>query len=126
MHGSGTVQMMWRTTKTPTALCPGHSCQAWAHAPGWRGPYTWNVSNIFYGQPDAMGTHIEDAHMWASSNSSHHPGSYHAIFHSDVERNAGGVSLPRLCHDSARVSPQGAAGCLRACDIISSVVSSAV
>lgn len=82
----GSVEMMWRTTvmdPKPTA-CPAASCMALATAPSWRGPYNWSRTNIFAGQLAATRTHIEDAHVWLSPKDSANPGSYHAIFHSDV------------------------------------------
>ena len=82
----GSVEMMWRTTEMvpqPTA-CPADSCMALATASSWRGPYHWSRANIFANQSAATHTHIEDAHMWLAPNGSTNPGSYHAIFHSDV------------------------------------------
>ena len=84
------VKMIWRTTnpKPPILPCTGSSCQAWATAPEWRGPYAWNTTSIFEGQPDVIRTHIEDAHLWVAPLSASHPGSFHAIFHSDVEKDS--------------------------------------
>ena len=69
---------------------------AMATAPDWQGPYQWNRTNIFAGQPDANHTHIEDAHIFVKDSSAANPGSYHAIFHSNVERMSKGASCGRL------------------------------
>jgi hypothetical protein len=90
----GSITMMWRTTllePTPSA-CPAKSCMALARAPRWQGPYAWSTSNIFSGQPAANDTHIEDAHLWRAPPTAANPGSYHAIFHSDVEKTCGGAA----------------------------------
>ena len=91
----GSVEMMWRTTSmmpepgTVGKACPGGSCMAMAAAPTWKGPYSWDRSNIFRGQPHANHTHIEDAHLFVKpARGVANPGSYHAIFHSDVEHNS--------------------------------------
>lgn len=96
----GSVEMMWRTTEMdpqPTA-CPADSCMALATASSWRGPYQWSRANIFANQSAATHTHIEDAHMWLAPKGSTNPGSYHAIFHSDVRCSA---------HVSCCCPPQG-------------------
>lgn len=90
----GSIEMMWRTTEMdpkPTA-CPAASCMGLATAPSWRGPYQWSRANIFANQSAATNTHIEDAHVWLAPKGSTNPGSYHAIFHSDVEKNSGGAA----------------------------------
>ena len=61
---------------------------ALAAAPSWRGPYRWSTANIFAGQPAAVHTHIEDAHLWRAAPGAANPGSWHALFHSDVEVGA--------------------------------------
>jgi hypothetical protein len=88
LRPDGSVVMMWRTTlmePQPTA-CPAASCMGLASAPSWKGPYNWSRANIFANQADATHTHIEDAHMWLAPKDSANPGSYHAIFHSDVSK----------------------------------------
>ena len=63
-----------------------------ASAPSWKGPYTFKSSpsdNLF---PKWNTTHIEDGHQWIASKGSANPGSYHAIFHSDVEKSCGGAA----------------------------------
>ena len=80
--------MMWRTTSLST--CPHDSCMALASAPTWRGPYSWSTANIFATQPAALSTHIEDAHVWTAPLNAANPGSFHAIFHSDVEGTCSG------------------------------------
>eukprot|EP00040_Diaphanoeca_grandis_P000352 m.15181 g.15181 ORF g.15181 m.15181 type:complete len:490 (-) comp10471_c0_seq1:134-1603(-) len=83
----GSVEMMWRTTNVDD--CPGQSCMAAGRAPSWRGPYTWNISNLFANQTTK---HIEDAHQWRAPSDAANPGSYHAVFHSDVEASCGGAA----------------------------------
>jgi len=81
--------MMWRTTNVlPAGSCPGQSCMALASATDWFGPYHWNPENIFKNET----IHIEDAHIWQSPQDSSNPGSFHAIFHSDVEGSSGGAA----------------------------------
>eukprot|EP00729_Bicosta_minor_P010640 gene10639-2861_t len=80
------------------------SCQGWATAPSWKGPYTWNTTSIFQGQPAATSTHIEDAHMWVAPASASHPGSFHAIFHSDVEKNSRGAAGGHAWSDDGGVT----------------------
>ena len=106
----GGVKMMWRTTSISANdierhACPGHSCMAMADAPAWSGPYDWSAgqgaarigANVFPAQgPGSSGkTHVEDAHMWqtaTTSTSAANPGSFHAIFHSDVEADSKGAA----------------------------------
>jgi hypothetical protein len=60
---------------------------------GWRGPYAWDSGRqLFQGQPAAAKTHIEDAHMWIAGPATSNPGSFHAIFHSDVEGTCRGAA----------------------------------
>ena len=88
LHANGSVGMMWRSSGKgwPT------SCMLPASAPSWKGPYTFKSSpsdNLF---PKWNTTHIEDGHQWIASKGSANPGSYHAIFHSDVEKSCGGAA----------------------------------
>eukprot|EP00041_Stephanoeca_diplocostata_P018731 m.395498 g.395498 ORF g.395498 m.395498 type:complete len:415 (+) comp21102_c0_seq5:197-1441(+) len=87
---NGSVRLMWRTTYFGD--CLAQSCIATAFAPGWEQEYTWTPTSLFRNDSRASQTHIEDAYIWQAPADATNPGSFHALFHSDVEGTCQGAA----------------------------------